>query len=114
MVWFAPDKQFRNSVQFNNNNNNNNNSCWTWKLGHVDILHAVSLMGAYMAQPHQQHLEMLYGMFGYLKEHPECTMVMDPCEPFIDDTWFKMEGDWDFLSRGSTYPLLSRSLMRDG
>ena len=64
------------------------------ELGHVDVLHEASLMSAYMVQSHEKHLEMMYGMFGYLKEHPECMMVMDPCKPIFDDSRFKFEDDW--------------------
>ena len=31
----------------------------------------------WMAQPREKHIEMMYGMFGYIKEHPECIMVRD-------------------------------------
>ena len=37
---------------------------------------------------------MMYGMFGYLKELPECMMVMDPRQPVIGDSWFNFEDDW--------------------
>ena len=56
-------------------------------------------MSVYMMQPREKHLEMAYGMFGYLKEHPECMMLMDPHEPIIDDSWFKVEDDWKTFYR---------------
>ena len=69
-------------------------SRWAYKLGHVDVLREVSLMSAYMVQPCEKHLEMMYSMVGYLKEHPESMMAMDLCEPVIDEYWFKVEDNW--------------------
>ena len=48
------------------------------ELRRVDMLHEVSLMSAYMAQPREKHLEIKYSMLGYLKEHPECMMSYGP------------------------------------
>jgi len=51
---------------------------WICELGRIDILHEVSLLSQYMAQPRKGHLTQLLNIFFYLKHHERSWMVLDP------------------------------------
>ncbi len=42
---------------------------WVIELGHIDIGHEISLLSQYQANPRVGHLEVLYHVFAYLKNH---------------------------------------------
>ena len=42
---------------------------WVVEIGQVDILLEVSLLSQYQAVPRLGHLEVLYNVFAYLKNH---------------------------------------------
>jgi hypothetical protein len=72
---------------------------WACELGHVDILMEVSALSSHLAMPRKGHLELVYHVFGYLKQNPKRTLGFDPRYPNIDGNRFK-EYDWrDFLPR---------------
>ena len=58
---------------------------WTCELGRVDILHEVSLLSQYLAQPRVGHLQQAVNIFHYLKYHDRSWMVMDPTS--FDINW---------------------------
>ena len=66
---------------------------WIVELGRVDITTEVSLMSSCLALPRQGHLQQLYHLFAYLKNHHNSEMVFDPSEPDIDESKFQRE-DW--------------------
>lgn len=66
---------------------------WAVELGRVDILLETSLMSSHLAMPRLGHLEQVFHMFGYLKEHPKRKIAFDPTHPEIDERMFK-EYDW--------------------
>jgi hypothetical protein len=51
---------------------------WTCELGRIDILHEVSLLSQYLAQPRIGHLTQVINIFFYLKTHDRSWMVLDP------------------------------------
>jgi hypothetical protein len=51
---------------------------WTCELGRIDILHEVSLLSQYLAQPRIGHLTQVVNIFFYLKNHDRSWMVLDP------------------------------------
>lgn len=42
---------------------------WTCELGRLDILHEVSILSQYLAQPRIGHLQQAFNIFYYLKYH---------------------------------------------
>ena len=57
---------------------------WMCKLGQIDILHEVSIMSQYLAQPQHGHLTQILNIFYYLKHHSRSWMPMDPYDYDID------------------------------
>jgi hypothetical protein len=52
---------------------------WLCELGRIDILHEVSLLSQYLAQPRIGHLQQLLNIFYYLKYyHSRSWMPLDP------------------------------------
>jgi hypothetical protein len=71
---------------------------WACELGRIDILLEVSLLASHTAMPRQGHLEAVYHIFAYLKQHTNSTMVFDERMPEIDESLF-LQVDWkDFYS----------------
>jgi len=50
---------------------------WATEIGRVDILHEVSLLSQYQANPREGHLEQLLHIFAYLKKKPKITLYFD-------------------------------------
>ena len=50
---------------------------WTCELGRLDILHEVSLLSQYLAQPRFGHLVQAMNIFTYLKRHHRSWMLSD-------------------------------------
>ena len=73
---------------------------WMVELGRVDICVEVSLMSSQMALPRRGHLDQLFHLFSYLKNHHNSEMVFDPSEPTIDKSQFERE-DWSSTVYGS-------------
>ena len=44
---------------------------WEVEIGRVDILLEVSLLSQYQAGPRSGHLEVIYDVFAYLREHKD-------------------------------------------
>lgn len=51
---------------------------WLCELGRIDIVHEVSLLSQYLAQPRIGHLQQLLNIFCYLKYHSRSWMPLDP------------------------------------
>jgi hypothetical protein len=62
---------------------------WACELGRVDILVEVSMLSSHNAMPRVGHLEAIYHIFAYLKNHENSTLVFDHAIPFINDRRFK-------------------------
>ena len=61
---------------------------WAAKLGRVDILLETAMLSTYMALPQKGHLEQVYHVFGYLKNHSKRRLFFDPWHPEIDECAF--------------------------
>ena len=57
---------------------------WTCELGRLDILHEVSILSQYLAQPRIGHLQQAMNIFYYLKYHDRSWLEMDPSTFDID------------------------------
>jgi hypothetical protein len=66
---------------------------WICELGRVDILVAVSMLSRYLASPREGHLQQVFHLFAYLKQHKRSRMVFDDTEPIFDPNAFKV-CDW--------------------
>jgi len=59
---------------------------WICELGRIDILHEVSFLSQYMAQPRKGHLTQLLNILFYLKHHERSWMVLDPSSFEVEGT----------------------------
>ena len=66
---------------------------WTVEIGRIDICAEVSMLSSYLALPREGHLEQVYNIFAYLKQHHNSRIVFDPSYPHIDPSIFP-EYDW--------------------
>ena len=66
---------------------------WACELGRVDILFEVSLLASHTAMPRRGHLEAIYHIFAFLKQHLNSTIVFDERMPVIDESSF-IQVDW--------------------
>ena len=68
---------------------------WAVELGRIDIFHEVSLLSQYQSSPRVGHLDALYGIFAYLKNHDNLgRLAFDPETPKIDERVFNHSADW--------------------
>ena len=68
---------------------------WAVELGRIDIFHEASIMSQYQANPRVGHLDALYNIFGYLKNHLDRgRLAFDPAEPDLDMRVFNTDADW--------------------
>ena len=68
---------------------------WAVELGRIDMFHEVSIMSQYQASPRIGHLEGLYHVFAYLKNHLDWGRIAyDPVLPPIDERAFAGDIDW--------------------
>ena len=54
---------------------------WICELGRVDVMVAISMLSRYSAAPQEGHLQQVYHIFAYLKEHSCSRMVFNDEEP---------------------------------
>jgi hypothetical protein len=66
---------------------------WMVELGRIDIMVPVSMLASQIAAPRQGHLEQIFHLYAYLKQHERSTMVFDDTHPDIDESRF-MQCDW--------------------
>ena len=73
---------------------------WAVEIGRVDIFLEVSLLSQYQAGPRLGHLEVLYNISAYLKNHKDMgKLVYDSKTPGVDESAFNNNADWkDFYS----------------
>ena len=57
---------------------------WSCELGRLDILHEVSILSQYLAQPRKGHIDQALNIFFYLKNHDRSWMIMDHSKFEID------------------------------
>jgi hypothetical protein len=63
------------------------------KIGRIDILIAVVMLSRHSVAPRRGHLEQVFHIFAYLKQHTRLTLVFDECEPLWDESRF-VKCDW--------------------
>ena len=66
---------------------------WLVELGRIDINVAVSMLSRYLVNPRVGHLEEVFHVFAYLKQHNHSSLVFDPTTPFFDESRFP-QCDW--------------------
>jgi hypothetical protein len=66
---------------------------WMVELGRVDLMVPVSLLASQLAAPREGHLEQVFHIYAYLKQHDRSTLVFDETEPDIDENRFN-KCDW--------------------
>ena len=67
---------------------------WAVELGRIDILTEISLLLQYQEVPRQGHLEALYLVVYFLKQHPNKRVVFHPNIPNVDETQFNSGAEW--------------------
>ena len=58
-------------------------------MDRVDICCKVSMMSSFVAMPRGGHLQQLYHVFEYLKQHHNSRLVLDPTYPEMDTDSFE-------------------------
>ena len=71
------------------------NIFWVIELGRIDIYLEISLLSQYQANPRAGHLEALYHVFAYLKNHLDMGRIAyDSLTPTVDASVFNKDADW--------------------
>ena len=72
---------------------------WIIELGYVDIQTEVSILASQMALLHEGHLDVIFRVFGCLKNKHNLQLVLNPSYPeinhsdFPDNDWTSMYGN---------------------
>ena len=69
---------------------------WATEIGRVDILHEVSILSEYQANPRRGHMNGVFHIFGYLKQNPKRTLCFSPLCPYLSGGNFNHEAARDF------------------
>jgi hypothetical protein len=68
---------------------------WAIELGCIDIFHKVSLLSQYQVSPRVGHLEVMYHVFAYLRNHLDMGQIAyDSLAPMLNDLTFQGNADW--------------------
>jgi hypothetical protein len=68
---------------------------WAIELGRIDIFHEVSLLSQYQVNPRVGHLDVMYHVFAYLKNHLDMGQIAyDSLTPMVNDSTFQCNADW--------------------
>ena len=73
---------------------------WAVELGRVDILLETAIMSKHLALPREGHLEQLFHIVGFLKEHRKLRLMFDSGRPTVNERWFT-KYDWFDFYRGA-------------
>ena len=65
-----------------------------FNIGRVYILLEVSLLSSQLALQRVGHLQVVYRVFGYLKQVPKSNLYFDPRKPMISEDRFQ-KFDWE-------------------
>jgi hypothetical protein len=72
---------------------------WAVELGRFDINVEVAKLSSFNCMPRKEHLEAVYSIFGYLRQHENSKHVFDARHPnydesrFVKATWRDIYGD---------------------
>ena len=69
---------------------------WAVELGRIDIHVDVALLASFLMQPRKGHLEQVFHIFAYLKQHKRSTMVFDDTPVDWDESAFQKHEWTDF------------------
>ena len=64
---------------------------WMVELGRVDICVEVSMLSSCLAMPREVHLQQLFRIFSYSKNHHNTEMVFDPSVPDFNADKFQRQ-----------------------
>ena len=82
---------------------------WICELGRLDILMPISHMSRYLALAGEGHLDQLFHVFAYLKNHDRATMVFEDLYPTFGDVKFS-ECDWTKLYPDACEPIMPENM----
>ena len=68
------------------------------EIERIDIILDVSLLSSHLALPCIGHLQLVYRIFGYLKQVPKQRLYVDPNKSIISEDRFQIF-DWGILQR---------------
>ena len=74
---------------------------WIVELGQVDIQTEVSMLASQMALPREGHLDVIFRVFGYLKNKHNSRLVLDLSYPEINHSDF-LDNDWTLMGGNPT------------
>ena len=77
---------------------------WMCELGRIDILHEVSKLSQYLAQPRIGHLQQVINIFHYVKKYNRLWIVLDPT---------RFDIDWTPMKPGEVHPEIRAKAMKD-
>ena len=66
---------------------------WIVELGQIDICLEVSMMSSCLALLREGHLDQVFQIFAYIKQHHNTELVYDPSDPCVDKSEFEAQ-DW--------------------
>ena len=78
---------------------------WMVELGRIDIITEVSLLASHLALPRKGHLEAVFHIYAYLKQHHAYVLALDPTYPDIDKSMFNLDADWHGMYDGVSEPI---------
>jgi hypothetical protein len=67
---------------------------WMVEIGRIDIITEVSKLASQLALPREGHLNTIFYVYGYLKDHRDYVIALDPTYPQIDYGVFNDGADW--------------------
>ena len=70
---------------------------WACTISHLDISFAMSSLSRFSTAPHVGHLQLAIYMFGYLKKHPNCNLVIDSGPLIVPEEFKSSTFCLDFL-----------------
>ena len=69
---------------------------WAVELGRFDIHVEVAKLSSFNFNPRNGHMEAVYNIFAYLREHTNSKIIFDHQRPQYDESRF-IEADWKSL-----------------
>jgi hypothetical protein len=67
---------------------------WMVEIGRIDIITEVSKLASQLALPREGHMNAIYHLYAYLKDHRDFVIALDPTYPEIDYRAFNDGADW--------------------
>jgi hypothetical protein len=67
---------------------------WMVEIGRIDIITEVSKLASQLALPREGHLNAIFHVYGYLREHRDYVIALDPTYPDIEYNAFNDGADW--------------------